>query len=166
MTSRKRNKGKARIEASVSAAAEAAAAAKYNNVIKGLLSDNEAIQKLKDDAFQAADAKYAERLLILKSENEVLKKGLTAEIEKSFKVNLSEMEAAISTVETERDFYYEKLRGMEILLQVYEEKKEANEGSGNIDRVVGDIFKVMYATKDDVVKVDDDGNVSKVLVCV
>ena len=70
----------------------------------------------------------------------------------------------LSTVETERDFYFEKLRGIEVMLQVYKEQEEErgdNNGDGEMmKRVIDKIFKVMYAAAEDNVVVDDDGNVS------
>lgn len=54
----------------------------------------------------------------------------------------------LQNVESERDFYFEKLRGVEVMLQVYKEKEEEQEGSGDISRVMDRIFKVMYATID------------------
>ena len=76
---------------------------------------------------------------------------------------------SINTVESERDFYFEKLRGIEVMLQVYKEKEESGEvvlpvdGSGNggeMKMVIDKIFKVMYAAAEDNVVVDDEGNVS------
>lgn len=64
----------------------------------------------------------------------------------------------LQTVESERDFYFEKLRGIEVMLQVYKEKEEEKQGSGDVSRVMDRIFKVMYATMDDDVVVDDEGN--------
>lgn len=64
----------------------------------------------------------------------------------------------LQTVEQERDFYFEKLRGIEVMLQVYKEKEEEVAGSGNVNGVMDSIFKVMYATMDDDIAVDDEGN--------
>lgn len=66
----------------------------------------------------------------------------------------------LQTVESERDFYFEKLRGVVVMLQVYKEKEDSIEGSGDVTKVMDSIFKVMYATMDDNVVVDDEGNVS------
>ena len=67
---------------------------------------------------------------------------------------------SLQTVESERDFYFEKLRGIEVMLQVYKEKEEECAGSGGVNRVMDRMFKVMYATMEDDVVVDDEGNVS------
>lgn len=64
----------------------------------------------------------------------------------------------LQTVESERDFYFEKLRGIEVMLQVYKEKEDNAQGSGGVTKVMDSIFKVMYATMDDDIAVDDEGN--------
>ena len=76
----------------------------------------------------------------------------------------------MTTIESERDFYFEKLRGIEVMLQVYKEKEESGEllwsprgsGGGEMKRVIEKIFRVMYAAAEDNVVVDDEGNVSSV----
>lgn len=70
----------------------------------------------------------------------------------------AEIELNMGTVESERDFYFEKLRGIEVMLQVYKEREDAHKGSGEVERVMESIFKVMYATMDDEIGVDDEGN--------
>ena len=77
----------------------------------------------------------------------------------------AELEITLQNVESERDFYFEKLRGIETMLQVYQEKKDNGEDvgvgmEGGAERVIDKIFKVMYATMEDNVAVDDEGNVS------
>ena len=67
-------------------------------------------------------------------------------------------------IESERDFYFEKLRGIEVMLQVYKEKEESGQllenGGDDTKKVIEKIFKVMYAAMEDNVVVDDEGNVS------
>jgi RP/EB family microtubule-associated protein len=70
------------------------------------------------------------------------------------KAKLAEMELALGDVEKERDFYFEKLRDVEVMLQVHQEKGEADK---NPDRLIENIFKVLYATHEDNYTVDDDG---------
>ena len=75
-------------------------------------------------------------------------------------------------IESERDFYFEKLRGIEVMLQVYKEKEEERgelllEGGSSGDdtkKVIDKIFKVMYAAMEDNVVVDDEGNVSFIVM--
>ena len=50
-----------------------------------------------------------------------------------------------------------------VMLQVYKEREEEAEGSGDVTRVMDSIFKVMYASMEDNVVVDDEGNVSDCL---
>ena len=69
-------------------------------------------------------------------------------------------DSALRTIESERDFYFEKLRGIEVMLQVYRKREEEEKGSGDVEGVMDKIFTVMYATMEDNVLVDDDGNVS------
>ena len=103
----------------------------------------------------AAAARHEKEIRALKAENAALD-AKYAELERA----TAEIELTLQTVESERDFYFEKLRGIEVMLQVYKEREEENEGSGDVSRVMDKIFKVMYATMEDDVVVDDEGNVS------
>ena len=102
--------------------------------------------------------KYKEEITNLKSQNTNLQTQLT-----QLQLLSTELEMNLSTVETERDFYFEKLRGIEVMLQVYKEQEEErgdSDGGEMMKRVIDKIFKVMYAAAEDNVVVDDDGNVS------
>lgn len=44
------------------------------------------------------------------------------------------------------------------MLQVYKEKEDGVQGSGDVTKVMDRIFKVMYATMEDDITVDDEGN--------
>ncbi|KAL7541412.1 hypothetical protein ACHAXR_010889 [Thalassiosira sp. AJA248-18] len=101
----------------------------------------------------AKAAKYEEEIRAIKSENTTLKSKYS-ELERS----TTEIEMQLQTVESERDFYFEKLRGIEVMLQVYKEKEDEEQGSGDVNKVMDGIFKVMYATMEDEVVVDDEGN--------
>mmetsp|Transcript_24571 Transcript_24571/g.52948 ORF Transcript_24571/g.52948 Transcript_24571/m.52948 type:complete len:465 (-) Transcript_24571:262-1656(-) len=101
----------------------------------------------------AAVAKYEEEIRSLKSENTGLKSKYS-ELEHAS----AEIEMTLQTVESERDFYFEKLRGVEVMLQVFKEKEDSVQGSGCVTKVMDSIFKVMYATMDDDIAVDDEGN--------
>jgi microtubule-associated protein, RP/EB family len=70
---------------------------------------------------------------------------------------LKELEASLAEVEKERDFYFGKLRNVELMLQVKQDK--AWEGC-DLEGVVDSIFKVLYATADEDVAVDEQGEVS------
>mmetsp|Transcript_3539 Transcript_3539/g.7735 ORF Transcript_3539/g.7735 Transcript_3539/m.7735 type:complete len:474 (+) Transcript_3539:161-1582(+) len=102
----------------------------------------------------AKTARIEEENRTLKSENTSLKSKYS-ELERAS----AEVEMTLQTVESERDFYFEKLRGIEVMLQVYKEREEEKEGSGRVGKVMESIFKVMYATMEDDVVVDDEGNI-------
>ncbi|KAL7521357.1 hypothetical protein ACHAWX_006035 [Stephanocyclus meneghinianus] len=92
----------------------------------------------------------------LKSENVELQSKCA-----EFEENIAEIELSLQTVESERNFYFEKLRGIEIMLQVFKEKEESGEGIDfgmEARKVIERAFKVMYATEEDNVEVDDEGN--------
>ena len=67
-----------------------------------------------------------------------------------------ELETTITEIEKERDFYFGKLRNVELMLQV---KQDKNYEECEIQSVVDNIFKVLYATADEDVAVDEDGEV-------
>uniref|UniRef100_A0A7S4AU85 EB1 C-terminal domain-containing protein n=1 Tax=Pseudo-nitzschia australis TaxID=44445 RepID=A0A7S4AU85_9STRA len=69
---------------------------------------------------------------------------------------VSELEVAVSDIEKERDFYFGKLRSIELFLQIKQDKNW--EGCGRED-VVDNLFKVLYATTEDDVIVDEHGQV-------
>jgi len=65
----------------------------------------------------------------------------------------AELELTLSSVEYERDFYFDKLRGIEVMLQVHEEKGAESDP----EKLISRIFKVLYAKLEDNVVVTDDG---------
>jgi len=65
----------------------------------------------------------------------------------------AELELTLSGIEHERDFYFDKLRGIEVMLQVHEEQGSESDPEELIRRV----FKVLYAKHEDNVVVTDDG---------
>ena len=112
-------------------------------------------QKQQSLVSTAVVTKYEEEIRTLQSDFQSLQTKYS-ELEHT----AATTEMTLQTVESERDFYFEKLRGIEVMLQVYKEKEEEQVGSGNIRSVMDGIFKVMYATMEDNVMVDDEGNVS------
>eukprot|EP00617_Octactis_speculum_P002175 CAMPEP_0185770642 /NCGR_PEP_ID=MMETSP1174-20130828/60301_1 /TAXON_ID=35687 /ORGANISM="Dictyocha speculum, Strain CCMP1381" /LENGTH=314 /DNA_ID=CAMNT_0028456169 /DNA_START=1 /DNA_END=945 /DNA_ORIENTATION=- len=66
-----------------------------------------------------------------------------------------DLQLTVDAVEKERDFYYDKLRDIEILLQ---NKQEAQPEEETESAVMNDIFKILYATTEEFVAVGDDGN--------
>ncbi|KAL3893692.1 MAG: hypothetical protein SGARI_007998, partial [Bacillariaceae sp.] len=71
-----------------------------------------------------------------------------------------DMETTIAEIEKERDFYFGKLRNVELMLQV---KQDKNYEECEIQAVVDSIFKVLYATADEDVAVDEEGELSEAL---
>ncbi|EJK77666.1 hypothetical protein THAOC_00486, partial [Thalassiosira oceanica] len=131
------------------------AASKENNAAKSARSviSRTGAAATSRPANAAAARKYEERIIALKAQLDEAEKGKVAA-----ERNAAEVEMNLVAIESERDFYFEKLRGIEVMLQVYREKEEAERGSGDVEGVLDRIFKVMYATMEDNVTVDDDGN--------
>lgn len=66
---------------------------------------------------------------------------------------VADLETSIAETEVERDFYFEKLRDVEIMLQVHKEKGDAPVA------VFDKLFKILYATAEENVTVGDDGEI-------
>eukprot|EP00554_Chaetoceros_debilis_P016113 CAMPEP_0194118672 /NCGR_PEP_ID=MMETSP0150-20130528/36562_1 /TAXON_ID=122233 /ORGANISM="Chaetoceros debilis, Strain MM31A-1" /LENGTH=415 /DNA_ID=CAMNT_0038810137 /DNA_START=35 /DNA_END=1282 /DNA_ORIENTATION=+ len=81
--------------------------------------------------------------------------------------NNAEIEVTLENIESERDFYFDKLRGIEVMMQVHEEENEKNNDNDNDNKdgsrrsdpeaLIKRIFKVLYAKLDDNLVVTDDG---------
>lgn len=61
-------------------------------------------------------------------------------------------------MEREKDFYFEKLRHVELLLQI---KQGSNFEGCDLQNVVDSIFKVLYATAEDNIQIDEEGEVRR-----
>ncbi len=85
-----------------------------------------------------------------KANEELVKKA--AELE----TKVGEFETVVGEVEKERDFYFGKLRSIELFLQI---KQDQNWENCEREDVVDNLFKVLYATVDDDVVVNEDGNI-------
>jgi RP/EB family microtubule-associated protein len=66
---------------------------------------------------------------------------------------VADLESSLAETEVERDFYFEKLRDVEIMLQVHKEKGDAPVA------VFDKLFKILYATAEENVTVTDDGEI-------
>eukprot|EP00536_Pseudo-nitzschia_multiseries_P015992 jgi/Psemu1/69695/estExt_Genemark1.C_9950009 len=73
---------------------------------------------------------------------------------------VSELESAISEVEKERDFYFGKLRSIELFLQI---KQDQNWEGCEREDVVDSLFKVLYATAEDEIVIGEDGEIAPAL---
>ena len=63
--------------------------------------------------------------------------------------NVENLKGEVAGLEKERDFYFEKLRDVEILLQELEDSGQGNE-------TISSIFKILYATADGFEAVEED----------
>ena len=70
---------------------------------------------------------------------------------------IDDLETSVIEIEKERDFYFTKLRNVELMLQVQQDN--SFEGC-DLEGVVGKIFQILYATAEEDVAVNDDGEVS------
>lgn len=95
--------------------------------------------------------KAADLASAAQADAQLLKKN--AELEN----RVRELEASMADIEKERDFYFGKLRNVELMLQV---KQDKNFEESELESVVDSIFKVLYATADEDVAVNEDGEVS------
>ncbi len=64
---------------------------------------------------------------------------------------VAELKLTSDTLEKERDFYFGKLRDIEVLLQAHQD---------NETPVVDMVLKILYATEDEKVEVDESGNLN------
>ena len=64
---------------------------------------------------------------------------------------IAELKLTSDTLEKERDFYFGKLRDIEVLLQAHQDKEIP---------IVDDVLKILYATEDEQVEVDENGNLN------
>lgn len=71
-------------------------------------------------------------------------------------LKVEDLEATILELEKERDFYFGKLRNVELMLQV---KQDAGFENCDLDGVVDNIFQVLYATAEEDVEVGENGEI-------
>eukprot|EP00592_Proboscia_alata_P006578 CAMPEP_0194359584 /NCGR_PEP_ID=MMETSP0174-20130528/6832_1 /TAXON_ID=216777 /ORGANISM="Proboscia alata, Strain PI-D3" /LENGTH=346 /DNA_ID=CAMNT_0039130551 /DNA_START=159 /DNA_END=1199 /DNA_ORIENTATION=+ len=73
----------------------------------------------------------------------------------SLETRNEELELTLTAIEKERDFYFEKLRDIEVMLQDHEENAETS----NAEDLIQNVFKVLYATSEDQVVLDGEGDI-------
>lgn len=71
---------------------------------------------------------------------------------------VEELSTAILGIEKERDFYFQKLRHVEIMLQMHQERG-SDATASDTNHLIDNIFKVLYATMEEKVTVTEDGEV-------
>uniref|UniRef100_A0A7S3L5F3 EB1 C-terminal domain-containing protein n=1 Tax=Amphora coffeiformis TaxID=265554 RepID=A0A7S3L5F3_9STRA len=74
------------------------------------------------------------------------------ELEDSLLALEEERDLAVLEIEKERDFYFTKLRDVEVLLQIHQERS-----TGMPADVLDEVFKVLYATAEEDVQVTEEG---------
>jgi RP/EB family microtubule-associated protein len=67
------------------------------------------------------------------------------------------LRVTVEGLEKERDFYFDKLRDIEVMLQAFQEKEAKSPETTEGARLIKDVFKVLYATTDDRIVVNDNG---------
>lgn len=72
---------------------------------------------------------------------------------------VSELKLTSDTLEKERDFYFGKLRDIEILLQSHQDQENPNP-EDKTAALANLVLKILYATEDEKVEVDENGNVN------
>ena len=98
-------------------------------------------------AKQSISAAAAKKVDKLESQNEEL-----ASKNSQLRRKCAETELILENIEKERDFYFDKLRGIEVFLQVHEETDESDP-----EALIQRVFKVLYAKIEDNITVTDDG---------
>lgn len=91
-----------------------------------------------DDALVRENELLTEEKNALAEENEALK-NKTAELE----ATVGTLEEAVLETEQERQFYFDKLRNVEVLLQVHQENTISQDGETTA--LMDKIFKILYA---------------------
>lgn len=148
-----------------------AKAAASTTLTKGTSTARGTTRNDNDEVDHKDAAASAEKIRQLQQQNKTLL-AQSGELEvqvQDLQAKVDDLEGAVLDIEKERDFYFEKLRNVEVLLQVHQEKAANPESSVVSDSeqppstgafppdLVDKIFQVLYATPDDEVIVNNDG---------
>eukprot|EP00537_Pseudo-nitzschia_pungens_P006709 CAMPEP_0172367044 /NCGR_PEP_ID=MMETSP1060-20121228/18528_1 /TAXON_ID=37318 /ORGANISM="Pseudo-nitzschia pungens, Strain cf. cingulata" /LENGTH=334 /DNA_ID=CAMNT_0013091111 /DNA_START=98 /DNA_END=1102 /DNA_ORIENTATION=+ len=87
-----------------------------------------------------------------KAEPDSMLVAKNAELERQ----VTELESAVAEIEKERDFYFGKLRSIELFLQI---KQDQDWEGCEKDDIVESVFKVLYASAEDEIVVGEDGEI-------
>ncbi len=119
---------------------EAKQALNYNqeNAAPNTVSTSPSLSSEKGNQHNVDTEKYQAEIFHLRQSLEEVRKA-NAEMKQDFE-----------GLEKERDFYFEKLRDVEILLQDMEDKNQGNE-------LISAIFKILYATAEGFEPVNEEG---------
>ena len=75
----------------------------------------------------------------------------------------AELDIEVNNIGKERDFYFSKLRDIELIMQVHDEHSNSDakdpSASSDAEQVIEKIFTILYAKSEDDIYVDDDGNI-------
>jgi RP/EB family microtubule-associated protein len=130
-------------------------ASNTNNTSKSSDAATEAL--LADAALMKKNAELAIKVEDLEQMNEDLTTAVGDLEQKNEEVTatVADLEKAVIDIETERDFYFSKLRSVEVMLQVHQEQGDEGDTAGTVDK----IFQILYATAEDGLEVNDAGEV-------
>jgi RP/EB family microtubule-associated protein len=134
---------------------EGTATSSTNNTSKSSDAATEAL--LADAALMKKNADLAIKVEDLEAMNEDLTATVGDLEQKNEEVTgtVADLEKAVIDIETERDFYFSKLRSVEVMLQVHQEKGDESDTANTVDK----IFQILYATAEDGLEVNDAGEV-------
>jgi TolA-binding protein len=128
-----------------------------NNTKTSKSSDAATEALLADAALMKKNAELAIKVEDLEQMNEDLTAtvGDLEQQNEEVTATVADLEKAVIDIETERDFYFSKLRSVEVMLQVHQEQGDEGDTAGTVDK----IFQILYATAEDGLEVNDAGEV-------
>lgn len=107
-----------------------------------LLKGEETLNGAVNDVLAKENEELNQEKIALVEENEELKIKMT-----ELEVTVGTLEDAVLETEQERQFYFEKLRNVEVLLQVYQENNNKASQDGETSALMDKIFQILYAVR-------------------